>query len=605
MDDTMTIIDAVRAHAVLVPSQPALLIADGATVSYDGLARQIDHVADALIALGVAAGDTVGIALRDGPEMAIAFLGTAAVAAAAPLNPSYRQTEFRFEIEDLGLAAMIVGTGRDAIAASVAAAQGCGLPVIRISSDTEPFDIRVEGDMVGSAGPPRRNGADDIALVLHTSGTTARPKIVPLRHANLMASATAIGETLRLTPGDRCCNVMPLFHIHGLMAGLCSSLVAGASLICTTGFSAADMPRWLSNQGATWYTAVPTMHQGLLERARTHPGEFADVDVRLIRSSSSSLPPTVMAELERVFGCPVVEAYGMTEAAHQMACNPLPPSERKPGSVGPAAGPEVAAMDERGGLVAPGCIGEVVIRGANVMSGYHDNPEANATAFTEGWFRTGDQGSLDSDGYLVLTGRLKEIINRGGEKVSPREIDEVLLGHPGVAQAVTFAVADTRLGEQVAAAVVAVPNATPPTERDLREFAAQRLAPYKVPRRVLLIDAIPKGPSGKLQRIGLADKLGLADLDAREVSTERGVPSSAAELLMAELWTETLGRDEVSANEHFLDAGGDSLAATRLLTRVRDEIDIEVSMLDFFDAPTIAEQGLLIEALLLAEEVSP
>ena len=602
----MSIPRAIADHVSDHGDRPALVIADGSTLSYRDLHNQIERTADALTGLGVRVNDTIGIALRDGPEMAVTFLATTAVAAAAPLNPAYREAEFDFEIDDLGLAAMIVGCGAGEIEAAVAAAERRGIPLIRVSSADveEGFQLSLVGDELRSASDAKdatRATDDDIALVLHTSGTTAKPKIVPLRHANLLASAAAIQSTLGLERSDRCCNVMPLFHIHGLVAGLCSSLVAGATVIVTTGFSAPDMPRWLVAQGATWYTAVPTMHQSLLDRHVTNPGDFDGLHLRFIRSSSASLPPTVMADLEATFSCPVVEAYGMTEAAHQMACNPLPPAARKPGSVGPAAGPQVAVMGDEGDLVGADQIGEVVIAGPNVMAGYHRNEKANASSFSGDWFRTGDQGKLDADGYLFLTGRLKEIINRGGEKVSPREIDEVMLEHPAVAQAVTFAVPDTRLGEQVAAAVV-LDDASPQlTEREIREYVADRVAPYKVPRRVVFVDAIPKGPSGKLQRIGLAEKLDLADLDSHHASTDHVSPTTAAELLIAELWTEALGRAELSITEHFLDAGGDSLAATRLLTRVRDEIDVEVSILDFFDAPTIAEQGRLIETLLLGE----
>jgi acyl-CoA synthetase (AMP-forming)/AMP-acid ligase II len=259
----------------------------------------------------------------------------------------------------------------------------------------------------------------------------------------------------------------------------------------------------------TWYTAVPTMHQAIVSRAGRNRSAIEANPLRLIRSSSSSLPPQVMAELEETFSCPVIESYGMTEATHQMASNPLPPAARKPGSVGVAAGPEVAIMDAGGRLLPQGETGEIVIRGDNVTAGYENNPEANAENFTEGWFRTGDQGVIDPEGYLTITGRLKEIINRGGEKISPREVDEVLMDHPAVAQAVTFAMPHPKLGEDVAAAVVPREGETV-EERALREFAAARLADFKVPRKVLVLDEIPKGATGKLQRIGLAEKLGLA-----------------------------------------------------------------------------------------------
>jgi len=265
---------------------------------------------------------------------------------------------------------------------------------------------------------------------------------------------------------------------------------------------------WLEDIRPSWYTGVPTMHQAILSRAGRNQEIIDSVQLRLLRSSSASLPPKVMQELEVAFDAPVIEAYGMTEAAHQMACNPLPRGSQKPGAVGLAAGPEVSIMNQAGEHLRPGEIGEIVIRGENVTSGYLNNDEANASAFTDGWFRTGDQGHIDTEGYLTLTGRLKEIINRGGEKISPREVDEILLDHQDVAQVVTFAMPHPKLGEEVAAAIVLEPGSEL-DERSLRDYAATRLADFKVPKKVVFLEEIPKGPTGKLQRIGLAEKLGL------------------------------------------------------------------------------------------------
>jgi acyl-CoA synthetase (AMP-forming)/AMP-acid ligase II len=333
---------------------------------------------------------------------------------------------------------------------------------------------------------------------------------VPLTQRNLCASARHIGTALALTADDTCLNIMPLFHIHGLIAATLSSLVAGGQVVATPGFNALRFFGWLDSEKPSWYTAVPTMHQAILERAKRNQEIISRARLRLIRSSSASLPPQVMTELEAVFGCPVLESYGMTEATHQMTSNPLPPRPRKPGSVGVAAGPEVAIMDEEGLILPQGALGEVVIRGPNVTQGYENNPDANLKGFAAGWFRTGDQGSLDEEGYLRITGRLKEIINRGGEKVSPLEVDEVLMDHPAVQQVVTFAVPHAKLGEEVGAAVV-LREGMACAENELREFARQKLADFKVPRHVVFLAEIPKGATGKLQRIGLAAKLGLGE----------------------------------------------------------------------------------------------
>ena len=250
------------------------------------------------------------------------------------------------------------------------------------------------------------------------------------------------------------------------------------------------------------------MHQAILGRAKNNHDIIANSSLRFIRSSSSSLPPQVMRELEETFDVPVLEAYAMTEASHQMTCNPLPPRERKAGSVGIAAGSEVAIMNEKGDLEPVGCTGEIVVRGGNVTMGYENNDKANAESFSNGWFRTGDQGVMDEDGYLSITGRLKEIINRGGEKISPREVDEVLMDHPAVQQVVTFAMPNEKLGEEIVAAVV-LHDGNDVSEQDIRKFAGSHLAKFKVPRKILFLEEIPKGATGKLQRIGLAEKLGL------------------------------------------------------------------------------------------------
>jgi oxalate---CoA ligase len=314
---------------------------------------------------------------------------------------------------------------------------------------------------------------------------------------------------LRLTAADIGLNIMPLFHIHGLVAGILAPLAAGGQVFCSPGFNALKFFSWMTEARPNWYSGVPTMHQAILSRAGKNAEVIRANPLRFIRSSSASLPPQVIRELEAVFAAPVIEAYSMTEAAHQMTSNPLPPGVRKPGTVGLAAGPQVCILGPDGAPAPAGTTGEIAIRGANVLSGYENNPKANAEAFSHGWFRTGDQGVMDDAGYLSITGRLKEIINRGGEKISPREVDEVLMEHPAVGQCVTFAVPHDKLGEDVAAVIVLRDPEEPVSEEELREFAAQRLAAFKVPRKIVFRDEIPKGATGKLQRIGLAAKLGL------------------------------------------------------------------------------------------------
>ena len=483
----------------------------GVPVTYDGLRSLVADTVNALRSRGIRPNDRVAYVLDNGPEAATTFLSVAAGATAAPLNPAYRADEYEFYLSDLRAKLLIVAQRKASPSVDIAAK--LGVPVARLVARPEhgAGTFSLDFDDRGSASPSSSGdfaSADDVALVLHTSGTTSRPKIVPLTHRNVCASARNVRQTLALTPDDRNLSIMPLFHIHGLIASLLAPLSAGSEVCCSPGFNALKFFGWMAEVKPTWYTAVPTMHQAILARAPKNADVVAQSGLRFIRSSSSALPPTVIAELERVFRAPVVEAYGMTEAAHQMASNPLPPRARKPGTVGPNAGPEVRIVDDRWNTVPRGVTGEIVIRGENVTRGYENNPAANETAFFEGWFRTGDQGTMDADGYVSITGRLKEIINRGGEKISPREVDEIIMEHPAVHQCVTFGMPHEMLGEEVAAAIVLKEGAAC-DDRELRQFASVRLADFKVPKKILILKEIPVGATGKLQRIGLAQKLGL------------------------------------------------------------------------------------------------
>jgi acyl-CoA synthetase (AMP-forming)/AMP-acid ligase II len=505
LSETPSIIERLAAGA---DDAPAVLAPERATLSHGALRRQMLAATDQLHALGIGRNDRVAIVLPSGPEMATAFLSVAACATTAPHNPAYRAKEFDFYLSDIGARAILVS--EDETGPAVTAAEKLGIGVLRLVplKDAPAGSFRIDGKAIGPAAAAELAQPDDVALLLHTSGTTSRPKLVPLSHANLAASARHIGDVLGLSADDRCLNIMPLFHIHGLIAAVLSSLASGGSVYCAPGFNALRFFQWLADAKPSWYTAVPTMHQAILARAARNPEALKAARLRFIRSSSASLPAQVMGELEAAFRCPVIESYGMTEAAHQMTSNRLPPGLRKAGSVGAAAGPEVAVMTPDGTLLENGETGEIVIRGPNVTAGYENNPEANASAFARGWFHTGDQGVLDEDGYLRVTGRLKEIINRGGEKFSPLEVDDVLMDHPDIAQCVTFAMPHDKLGEEVAAAIV-LREGTATSESDIRTFASRRLADFKVPRKIVILKEIPKGATGKLQRIGLAAKLGL------------------------------------------------------------------------------------------------
>jgi len=484
------------------PLAPAIAPVDGGVVRYDDVVGIVDRLAGQLAGLGVGPRDRVAIILPNGPSAALTTLAVASCATAAPLNPAYTATEFAFYLDDLDArAAITLGSGPD-----LSEIAPPGMVALTLAGSLNDLQLERTGSPIPAVMPSYSVPADP-ALVLHTSGTTARPKQVSLTHHNLSSSARNVARTLELNPDDRGLNVMPLFHIHGLVAGLFAPLAAGSAVTCTPGFDAFRFHRFLEAAEPTWFTAVPTMYQLLLARAERQGRSQAGA-LRFVRSSSAAMAPSALAAAEDLFGAPFVEAYGMTEASHQMTANPLPPGERKPGSVGIDGLTEVRVMREDGTWAAPGERGEAVIRGECVTSGYVANPAANDAAFVDGWFRTGDLAHLDEDGYLFITGRLKEIINRGGTKISPRAIDEVLLGHPAVAQAVAFAVPHKWLGESVGAAVV-LRDGSEATADDVRAFAAERLVATRVPETILLVPEIPKGPTGKLQRIGLAEKLGL------------------------------------------------------------------------------------------------
>jgi len=575
------------------PDARSLYAPGRAPLSYDALYAHVVRTADALQRHGLRRTDTVALVLPNGPEMATAFLSASVAAICAPLNPAYRADEFEFYLSDLPARALMIAGLPDNPARDVA--RRLGIPIIELDcSAHDPAGLfTIESPASGNDALEHPDEAD-VALVLHTSGTTSRPKIVPLTHANLSASASHIAESLQLESDDRCLNVMPLFHIHGLVAALLASLHAGGSVVCTPGFMAPSFLDWLAEFRPTWYTAVPTIHASIISRAKANPAAVESHALRFIRSSSAALPRSTLAQLEEIFRVPVVEAYGMTEAAHQMASNPLPPRARKAGTVGRAAGPEIAVLDAAGRPLPAQIRGEVAIKGPNVTSGYVRNPAANNAAFIDGWLRTGDEGIFDEDGYLTILGRLKEVINRGGEKISPLEVDEVLMSHPAVAQAVAFGVPDAILGEEVAAAVVLIDDMDV-SERQIREYVSARLAYFKVPRRVLFMSSIPAGPTGKPQRIGMAERLGVSFDASSPAAVDHVAPRTPVEEILAAVWSSVMASDPPGVDDNFFYAGGDSLLAAQFIAQVRDRLVVDISLLSFFDSPTIAGLALIVE----------
>jgi amino acid adenylation domain-containing protein len=585
----------------------ALLAPGRLPLSYSELAEEVEALAGQLRRHGVGPRDRIALVAPDGPELAIAFLAAASVGACAPLNPRYTEHELGPLLEDLAPAAVIAASGLETPARRLA--RDAGTPIVEL----EPRPGGAAGQLMHAASggnggsPPAQPAPEDVALLLHTSGTTSKPKLVPLSQANLCASTRSIATTLGLTPADRCFGVMPMFHIHGIMAGLLATVRAGGSLVATPGFDPRHAIEWLRETDATWYTAVPTVHQALLDALAGKTAAEHGISLRFARSSSAPLPRPLRAELEAALEAPVIEAYGMTEASHQIASNPLPPGTRRPGTVGRPAGADIAILSPEGEELAAGERGEIAIRGPGVTAGYLDAPAANRAAFSNGWLRTGDLGSFDEEGHLRIDGRAKEIINRGGDKIAPREIDDALVEHPSVLQAVAFGVPHPTLGEEPAAAVVLRTGAGGHPE-DLRAHLAGRLAPYKVPRQVVLVDAIPKGATGKLQRSGLAAKLGLeagidpapvshgVSSDPDDVAGSAGAEPSALQSALLAVWATVLDEEPRSLDADFFTLGGDSLRAMSLIGQVQDAFGVELEVADVFsEASTVRGMATTIE----------
>ena len=528
---------------------------------------------------GIEKADRVALCLPDALHAAVAFIAVASHAVCAPMNPRYRRAEIEFHLKDLGISVLVVPEHEDHPA--LGAAAGFGLQILRLACDERGLPVALHPD--GSAARRRTRGAaTDQALLLHTSGTTARPKIVPLSHANLVSSSRNIARSLALTPRDRCLNVMPLFHIHGLVGALLTSLAAGSSVALPRAFDPEHFFDWLDACQASWYTAVPPIHQAVLTMAPRYPAVLARRHLRFIRSCSAALPATTMAALERALDAPVVEAYGMTEASHQIAINRLPPGVRKPGSVGVPTGPDVAVVGEDGRLLPAESQGEICIRGETVITAYENDEAANARAFRDGWLRTGDQGIFDSDGYLRISGRLKEMINRGGEKVSPLEVEAALLEHAAIAEAAVFGVPHPTLGEDVAAAIVLRPG-TEIAASDLRHWLQGSLTDIKIPQHIITVAALPRGPTGKVQR-----RL-LTELCEQRLHAAFVTPRTPTEITIAAIWRELLGVERVGIFDNFIALGGDSLTAVTMIARVRQALGVDVALTLVFDRPVLGE----------------
>jgi amino acid adenylation domain-containing protein len=562
-------------------------------LTYVQLVEQISHVVAGLRRTGFQQGERVGVVLPDGPDLAVALIGISAAATVVPLSPATQDDELGRQLESLGCRSVVVAESDLERTARLSARGIDVLALARFGGAAGPFTLRTGGvasqtpAMIGAE--PRWADVDDVALALHTSGTVGEPKLVLLTHANLSAAAAAIAEALELTARDRTLSVMPLFHIHGLSA-VTATLMTGGSIACPGADGVMRLTEWLDHFRPTWLTASPTIHRELLTQARQQPDTIRHHALRFIRSASAPMPQSLIAQLEQLFAVPFIEAYGMTEASPQIASNRLAPHLRRTGSVGRAAGPEVAIVDEHGTPLQVGLEGEVVIRGNNVVTRYDGGDEANRDAFVNGWLRTGDLGRVDDDGFLFITGRIKDVINRGGEKISPLEIDRALLRHPAVRDALAYSVPHPTLGEDVAAAVVLESQLSRDDEDkvigDIQQTLRGCLADFKIPQRIVVLDAIPGGTSGKVRRAALAAQV--ASGNASRDRTEGSPATGALEQRVAAIWAEVLGITPPFRDDNFFELGGDSLSAARVVARVARDMSLDAPGRILFEHPTPA-----------------
>ncbi len=592
-------IDLIAGYKQKTPNAAAILAPQKQPITYERLFRHLVKTASSLQQLGITHTDRVALVMNNGPEMATAFLAIGSVAVCVPMNSHSSLSEFKTYLSEVKAKALVMAYGLSTEATT--AAMELGIEIITVKCEGDEAGIF---DIINAPSKCQKaveySKPEDVALILFTSGTTGKPKIVPLTHSNIYSCTKNIVSSLLLSSKDRCLNVMPLFHSGGLVMSLLSTLFAGGSIICTNGLVASQFFGWLSELSPTWYSAVPTTHQVVLQQWE-HMGQPAVVhSLRFIRCGSAALPPLLAQKIESALRVPIIEGYGSSEAVSQIAVNPLPPGRRRLGSAGKPAGCKVEIMDEFGNLLPAGVSGEIVIQGASVFAGYENDAAANVKSFHNGWFRTGDQGYFDNDGYLYIKGRFKEIINCGGAKISPREIEEVLLQHPAVKEVVAFAIEHLSLGEVVAVAIV-TQGEKKISENALQRYASKHLIYYKVPHKVLFVDNIPKEATGKINRLSMAEKLGIT-INTANSGTVKSPTCDALEHKLMDIWRKILKKSDIGIHESFFTIGGDSLTATFLSVQIEELFGRYVPVSLLYEHDTIEK---LVSFLSYEQEVSP
>ncbi len=586
------VLSLLRYQAHAFPDSIAIERTNEAPINYLSLCDRVEEIAQGLHAQGVSPDGTrsrVAIVLPNGPEMSIALLAVSSIAAALPFNPSYREVEFEDYFLKTRVDFVLVGHNDDGLVPEVASR--LGLEVLRLDkhgklAHTQDFDGSGFAGVHIAAPDP-----DDIALVLLTSGSTGHPKSVPLTHRNICISAGEVAQSMGLKPSDRCLCMWEQFHIGGLVDLLLAPLASGGTIISTSGFEAAEFYRLLAAAKPTWFQGVPTTLRELVFHAERNSIATQPNTLRLIRSVAAALPPRLMQEVESLFTVPVIQTFGMTEAGPLITSTRLPPAVRIPGAVGTSCGSEIRILGPANAELESGKTGEIAVRGDNIFAGYENDAEANSKAFRNGWFVTGDTGYLDEDGQLFLTGRVKQIINRGGEKVNPQEVDDALLAHPEVDEAATFALKHRTLGEDVGAAIVLRSDAST-NEREILKFLSSRLASFKVPHQLFIQERLPRNAVGKIDRLALTEA---AESKTEGATSASDDGKSALEERLAKLWASELNLPEVGLDDNFFAAGGDSLAGVRLYLAVEEDLGRPLPQNALTGITTIREMARLVD----------
>ncbi len=553
--------------------------------TYAGLQDWLNSYKDLFMKMGVGPGTRIAILVESGLELAMSHLLITGYCSSAPLNKRYTKAEHQFYLDDIKVDYILAQAGDKNEIEDLIEDRDIGILTIdNGQSGRHKVELVRKKQQPCVSGEER--GEEDTGLILHTSGTTSRPKKVLLSQSQMWRSATGIQSRLEIGPDDTSLNMMPLFHIHSLIGVLGSSLVGGACVFFIGKYDPGLFSEAIDNQGITWYSCAPSIHHQVIQDIIATNTCARKSMLRFVRSSSSPLPVGLIEDIYNWLGVPVIEAYGMTEAAHEMACNPLR-GKRKAGSVGRPTNVAIQICTDKGEVVSGTGRGEIVISGKTVITGYEtDKDDINKDAFFGDWFRTGDEGYFDEDGYLFITGRLKEQINKGGEKIAPKEIDDVLLEHPEILQAATFSIDHAVLGEDLAAMVVTTDESSLTSETAI-SYMANKVADYKVPRAILIVDEIPKGPTGKVQR-HLLKKWYVENCRSGQ-SPES--PADTRESFLVGVWRELLNisEDRIGVQDNFFDLGGYSLISLRLLNIMNEKFGTELIARDIFENPTIRQ----------------